>query len=458
MLLTLALLSCREPPACDEGVAAPPRADADDPLEAGDVLVVGVCDNALAARVKVISNKAATAEVRFGPAGEGYQWKVRGEGAGTDHDLLIIGMRPEAAYGLQVVLTADGESAEVEAVTWTSGTPPAHVTRAEVAIYDPARAWDGWTLMDVNHTGAPFTAVMYDMEGYPVWYHELAGTRVVGGLDVQLTWRDTVLLGGSLNEGDRPAEVGLDGEVLWTGPEQPGESDDTYMHHHLELLPDGNYLTLEKVFVDGVRGDIVRVMTPGLESVWSWDSFDWLTPDWDEEDWTHANWAQITDDGFVYVSVRNESAVYKLDYATGEVIWRLGDGGDFALTDGVWFKEQHAPSLVEGGDLLIYDNLGDERVARAVQYRLDEATMTAEQVWVYGGDSDEGWISEYWGDADRLPNGNTLITAGANKVNTAFEVTAEGEIIWQLRHLTHGDVTNTMYRSERITPPLIEPL
>ena len=152
--------------------------------------------------------------------------------------------------------------------------------------------------------------------------------------------------------------------------------------------------------------------------------------------------------------------MYKIDYATGEVVWRLGEGGDFELTDGVWFKEQHAPSLVEDGELLIYDNLGDGRIARAVQYRLDEDAMTAEQVWAYGGeDSAEGWLSEYWGDADRLPNGNTLITAGANDLNSVFEVTDEGELVWWLQHEHAGDEDdNTMYRSERITPPLIEPL
>jgi len=461
LLLTLTLIGCREPPACNEGVADAPRGSSSGALEAGDVLIVEVCENALAARVHVKTNKSATAEVHFGPSGQDYQWKVSsgdGSAAATEHDLLVIGMRAETDYEFLVVLTADDETVALEPVTWTAGSPPDHVLPADVSAHDPARAWDGWTLMDLNHAGAPFTAVMFDMEGYPVWYHVMEGTKVVGGLDAQLTWRDTVLLGGSLSAGDRPVEVALDGSELWVGPEQLGEDDDEYMHHHFELLESGNYLTLEKVFVDGVRGDVIREMTPDLSSAWSWNTFDWLDPNWDTSDWTHSNWVQISDDGFVYLSVREESAIYKIDYDTGEILWRLGEGGDFQLEAGAWFQQQHAPSVLEGGNILVYDNLGDNRIARAVEYALDEQAMTAEQVWVYGGDSDEGWISEYWGDADRLPNGNTLITAGANKLNTIFEVTSGGDIVWQLEHRTVDGVTNTMYRAERVTPPLIEPL
>ena len=463
LLLLLPLLSgCgddKSPPPGSVTTPTTPDYDPDGALTASEVVVVDIAENVLSNRVRVNTSKSATAEVRFGPTGEGYQWKVTGQ-PGTEHDLLVIGMRPQSDYDFQIVLTADddGEVLELDPFTWTSGEPPSHVVAADVLIYDPAATVDGWTLMDLNHKdGAPATPAMFDMEGYPVWYHVLPGTNVTD-YDVSLTWRGTVLGGGSVETGERPMEINLDGSYHWAGPEQLGFNSNGYMHHHIELLPNGNYLTLEKVFVDGVRGDIIRELTPELASAWSWNTFDWLTPNWDSADWTHSNWVHIADDGYVYLSVRHESAIYKIDYDTGEVIWRLGEGGDFAY-DGIWFEYQHAPSVLANGNILIYDNRGDNTVARALELALDEETMTAETAWLYGGDNEEGWASEYWGDADRLPNGNTLITAGANDVNSIFEVTADGELVWWLQHAHAGDEDdNTMYRSERITPPLIEPL
>jgi len=464
LLPLLPLIACDNSKEPDLGPATTPTTidyDPDSPLTASEIVTVSIDENVLSNRVRVNTSKSATAEVRFGPSGEDYPWKVTGDAA-TEHDLLVIGMRAETDYEFLVVLTADddGEVIELEPITWTSGRPPSHVAKADVLIHDPTQAADGWTLMDLNNPEAGVaTVAMFDMEGYPVWYHVLPDHNV-NALDVSLTWRNTILAGGSVDKGERPMEISLDGSYRWAGPEQRGYSSNGYMHHHIELLASGNYLTLEKVFVDGVRGDVIREMTPDLSSAWSWNAFDWLDPNWDDPDWTHSNWVHISDDGFVYLSVRHESAIYKIDYGTGEVLWRLGEGGDFALTAGEWFYEQHAPSVLEGGGkILVYDNAGDNGVARVVEYALDEQAMTAEQVWVYGGDNEEGWLSDYWGDADRLSNGNTLITAGANDVNSVFEVSADGELVWWLQHANDGgDDDTSMYRSERITPPLVEPL
>jgi len=461
VLLLLSLFACDNSKEPELGSVTTPTTvdyDPDSPLTASEIVTVSIAENVLSNRVRVNTSKSATSEVRFGPSGGDYQWKVTGE-LTTEHDLLVIGMRPETDYDFLVVLTADdGEVIELEPITWTSGKPPGHVVKAEILVHDSTQTVDGWTLMDLNHkAGAPATPAMFDMEGYPVWYHVLPGSNVTD-YDVSLTWRGTVLGGGSVEPGEHPIEINLDGSYHWAGPEQLTFYDDKYMHHHIELLPNGNYLMLEKVFMGGVRGDVIREMAPDLSSVWSWNTFDWLEPNWEDPDWTHSNWTHFDDDGFVYLSVRHESAIYKIDYATGEVLWRLGEGGDFAY-DGTWFEYQHAPSVLDSGNILIYDNRGDNTVARVLELALDEETMTAETAWLYGGDNEEGWQSEYWGDADRMSNGNTLITAGANDVNSIFEVNAEGELVWWLQHVHDGgDDDNTMYRSERITPPLIEPL
>ena len=85
------------------------------------------------------------------------------------------------------------------------------------------------------------------------------------------------------------------------------------------------------------------------------------------------------------------------------------------------------------GNLLIYDNgswgrayppnEGDpieERYSRAVEYAIDEASMTVRQIWSYGGLETDLFYSAFVGEADRLPEtGNILLTNGGQEVDDA---------------------------------------
>ena len=115
-----------------------------------------------------------------------------------------------------------------------------------------------------------------------------------------------------------------------------------------------------------------------LHPVWAWNEFNHLDPNhhpymW--PDWTHANAVIYSkDDGNILISMRHENCVYKLDYqdgtGTGAVIWRLGEGGDFTLKNGVdptdWQYAQHFPSFFTPNttgvfSLAVMDN-GDDRI------------------------------------------------------------------------------------------------
>jgi hypothetical protein len=79
--------------------------------------------------------------------------------------------------------------------------------------------------------------------------------------------------------------------------------------------------------------------------------------------------------------------------------------------------------------------------------------MTVEKVWEYSIQGVEGYrfFSHYVSAAQRLPNGNTLITEGAD--GRLFEVTAEGEIVWEYVSPyfgTNQSSTNRVYRAYRV--------
>lgn len=139
--------------------------------------------------------------------------------------------------------------------------------------------------------------------------------------------------------------------------------------HDVTVLPNGHWLviaTTEKsVTLTGatspttVLGDVIIDLNTNLQPVWVWNEFDHLDVNRHPEnfpDWTHTNAVIYSpSDGDILVSMRHQNWVVKVDYnngaGSGNIVWHLGNGGDFTLvgapdplpTD--WFTGQHGPSF-----------------------------------------------------------------------------------------------------------------
>jgi hypothetical protein len=130
------------------------------------------------------------------------------------------------------------------------------------------------------------------------------------------------------------------------------------------------------------------------------------------------------ENGNTFISPRNFNFMIELD-TQGEVIRHIGEG---------IFHGQHDPEILANGNI----------VATSAPNRIVEIDPTKDEVvWQ---------ISLEGRDADRLPNGNTLITG----MDTISEVTPEGEVVWQLVQnapLEAGRERGLgFYKAERINP------
>lgn len=84
-----------------------------------------------------------------------------------------------------------------------------------------------------------------------------------------------------------------------------------------------------------------------------------------------------------------------------------------------WCTGQHAISVLDNGNIVLFDN-GLSRnfkktptYSRAVEYKINEQDMTVQQVWEYGREKGLDMFSGITSDVDILPQtGNRLITAG----------------------------------------------
>lgn len=261
-------------------------------------------------------------------------------------------------------------------------------------------------------------------------------------------------------------------------------------HHEVTVLPNGHWLVLANTLksfsnltgisgTTNVLGDVIVDLDTNLQPVWVWNEFDHLDVNrhpYMFPDWTHSN-AIIysSDDGNFIVSIRHQNWLVKVNYANGtgdgNILWKLGEGGDFTLQGGTdptdWFYAQHGPQFVGASNagifnLVLMDN-GDDREfpagvtcgaagAPACLYstvpimQINESTMTA--ALTFHQIVPTSLYNSFGGNAEVLKNGNVeydLCGVGTN--SDVFEVTpnSQADTVWHL----HSQATN-LYRSFRL--------
>ena len=141
-------------------------------------------------------------------------------------------------------------------------------------------------------------------------------------------------------------------------------------------------------------GEMVLVLDQDFQVKWAWDAFDHLdvnrgpvlgevmlpgspeptaaVPVLPAVDWLHVNAVALSPaDGNLILSVRHQDWVIKIDYRNGagdgHVVWRLGQGGDFALNSAdpnAWFSHQHNAHYIDDHTLILFDNGNTRRATR----------------------------------------------------------------------------------------------
>jgi hypothetical protein len=105
-----------------------------------------------------------------------------------------------------------------------------------------------------------------------------------------------------------------------------------------------------------------------------------------------------------------------IDSDDEKLIWKWGPG---------ILNKPHHPTLLENGNILIFDNGADRGYSRVLE--LDPLKKAC--VWQYQADPQEAFFSLSRGSSQRLSNGNTLVTESDK--GRVFEVTPSGEVVWE---------------------------
>lgn len=310
----------------------------------------------------------------------------------------------------------------------------------------------------------------------------------------------------------------IDSRITWSAPDlcdQPKPFPQYGPHHEVFPMPrrsprGANYMLLEfdnhlLTFTDihdGVTYTDHRFFFDAVheydrhtnEIVKSWSSFDAVCLDdhlppghpsgWGEHppqpDIHHGN-AVIydADNDRIAVSLRRISRIVVVDWESGETLFQFGEMdalpgggnpfpcGDVDFGDNL-FSAEHAPQFLPNGNMMIYDNgnflepLSATRQTRALEIAFDDP-LAPTDAWIvqeYGlvsYDLATPAFADLVGDADRMPNGNTLTNDGRQA--NIMEADPAGNTIWFLDAGVGWPAMGAgqlIYRVEKLTELIVD--
>jgi arylsulfate sulfotransferase len=405
--------------------------------------------------------------------------------AGVSMNFYLGGMRASTQYSVYQTVVTGTQTQNGPTLTWI--TQPVSLSLAPYTVLTPPQkpVTQGILLQSMLFE----MTVATDLQGNLVWYYPGNISSLIrpetGGLFLGLLESPTEDQSHQLlREFDLAGNTTLEtnAERIDIQLAAMGKRQISGFHHEARRLPNGRIMVLgdvEQVLLDtqgpgpvDVLGDMILVLDRNLQVVWTWDAFDYLnvrrpatlgetcTPAGggcpafylmpQANDWLHGNSLQLASDGSILYSARHQDWLIKIAYGnglgSGNIIWRLGQDGDFAINSSdpnPWFSHQHDASLSGPLDatVLLFDDGNVRRVndpnahSRGQVLLLDEVNRVATPTL----NVDLGEYSYALGSAQKLTNGDYHFDAGY--INTdnlgnrsqSIEVDASGKTIYRMQ-------------------------
>ena len=288
-----------------------------------------------------------------------------------------------------------------KATTYPEGKTDSYI---EVQIYDSEKAYNGTTLLTDRYKKPRVIEV--DMQGKVIWEYVLPFLLrgyINPGFDAELLPNGNILI---VLPKKGIIEIDREGKTVW-------KHNDTKISHDADRLPNGN-----TIYVFGDHDELndaqVKEVNPKGEIVWSWHAKDHFNKppflDISDQGWTHTNTVIRLTNGNTLISPRNFNLLVEVDPG-GEPVRLIGES---------FLRHPHDPVVLDNGNILVANH---QRPMRSIE--ID--SKTGEVVWRF---PNFDRMNTPVRDADRLANGNTIIT-GARKI---VEVTPDWEVVWELRY------------------------
>ncbi|MBK6481653.1 MAG: aryl-sulfate sulfotransferase [Chitinophagaceae bacterium] len=249
--------------------------------------------------------------------------------------------------------------------------------------------------------------------------------------------------------------------------------------HDVQMYADGHMLlmalnnqTIDMTAYGGqpnatVKGLIIQELDENRDVVFQWRSWDhFLFTDANQftpltnsnVDYVHGNAVERDTDGNIMISSRNMDEITKINRETGEVIWRMGgENNQFTfVNDNIpeHFRQQHDIRRLPNGNVTLLNNGNflPVQISSAKEYHLDEVNKIATLIWYYEHPDVDGVkvFAKGSANAQRLPNGNTMISWGTITFDKGLpnmtEVDPDKNIVWEMTFDQSGQKTYRAFK------------
>ena len=429
----------------------------------------------LSCYVSWTTSAAANSEVQFGVSG--YQFRIVDDTQVTAHKVHVVGMHAQTAYDIKAISTSATATGSATGTFTTGKLPTGLPSKGTLVANTPDKMQPGWTLTNYQIGGSSSTStspgiiVIVDAGGIPVWYYVHGTTADQFGM-TSTDWLPNghVLVGNASAEPPRRGRPR--GQHHLEGPHrrQPGrlapheQALHRQLHDRARIERHGarrgaepgqqGGLDLGPLRLHQAQDQRRRLVPPQLRlrrrgertsststaasrgcsrstAATSRSSGRWARPSTTRTPATSRTCPTTPPASTIPTTPRSTTTGRSCSTTT-----RAGRATPAARGNGSYHS-------------------------RVVEYELDEAKKQATLTWQFPGTFTvdawykNTWSTPIWGDADRLPNGNVLVTAGVRGSGThtrIFEVTRAGEVVWGIE----WPENNGSYRAARISPPPVE--
>jgi hypothetical protein len=434
----------------------------------GTGAVISPTSNPLVALYSAPPSVGSSMSVEFSPAGPNPSWRSTAPQPivpGASTNFLVAGLLPNTSYQMRDVL---GDGTTSVPISFTTGSLPTNLTFPNFSVQQGPAPGSDLSQDMVYHIGLPGAAnyvdlLATDLAGNVDWYYDPLANNFNGYAPSLVPGGTFFMLGGpgldTLREFDLAGDTLRETNITAVSAQLAAIGKDPIFNfnHDAQRLPNGDTAviaaTRRTINVKGTptmyTADMVIVLDQNFQVAWAWDALDWLDPNRlppigeGPGDFTHANsvsWSP--EDGDLLVSLRSQDWVLKIAYSggtgDGHIVWRLGQGGDFTLTNNrsdpsLWFTHQHDARYVNDTTLVVFDDgntrrqeLNPNADSRGQALVLNEQTMQATLVV----NADLGNYSFALGSGEVLPNGSLDFTSGV--VGQSIEVSPDGTTNYDL--------------------------
>ncbi|HUA91079.1 MAG TPA: aryl-sulfate sulfotransferase [Terracidiphilus sp.] len=430
-------------------------------------------------------------------------WQVRTSSAnGGNVQTYVAGMQGQTLYHMQAQVTLDNGATYNDADHTCMTDAPPTTSAVQVTTASGPTPQPGIEMWNTILPAGDSQAFATDLQGNVIWTYTYSHTAADLIQGIQLLPNGNFLMvisylssltsaqsSGVINEireidlaGNTVSNLTMDelNQKLAAGNFRDAEGNVYQLgsfHHAVLPLPNGHLVllaTYTRSFTNlsgeagptSVIGDALVDVDQNFKPDWVWNTFDHLDINrrpMNFPDWTHSNgMLYSSDDHNLLLSMRHQNWIIKINFldgtGSGNVMWRLGEGGDFKLVNATdptdWFYAQHGMSYFTPNTTGVFriglmDN-GNDRIFPTGQVlclpykpttaqcystmpvlEINETNMTATMITHYVPPPSD--YSFFGGNAELLSNGNMEVNFCATLrggIVQELDPNAQ-EVVWQ---------------------------